>query len=309
MTLSWEHVALFILMALLLVRVLVDAVRAARGDLPATRLILPAVILCELVVLLSGRATRRTLAPMAAAIEIPLVVWGGLAIYRRRTVKGDLPERRIERALSAFVPQPVARALALEFVMIGLGFRILFPPYRRHSEGFGYVRDAYIRFLPVLFVFTVPADVLLLAAVIPRRLWFLHRAITALDVYGLFWILGLVETAQRRPHRISPTSVDLQRGALNRVVFSPALLKTARVVRPFDTRRELKLYARGALLMTLTGSGIVEIDTREPVRGDGLFPAWQRPFSRLLVAADEPEALTKALLAASRGQPPQSEEP
>jgi hypothetical protein len=278
------------------IRLVIDIVRVLRKTLPATRLIFPAVVAVELALVVGGRASRRTLAPVALAIELPLLVWGVAILIRRKGDHNISPERRIEDALAAFVPGPVARALSLEFLAIGLGIRALFPPYRRElPPGFGYSREAYLRFVPVLFIFTVPADVMLLGVLLPPRLWLVHRVVTALDIYGFFWVLGLLETMRRRPHRVGPGRVDLFRGALNHFSFAPADLAGVTIPPRFDTREELKRYAGDALLMTLSGSGIVELALNKPVAGDGLIAPWRRPVTRVLVAADDPGALSGAL--------------
>jgi hypothetical protein len=283
-------------------RIFRDAARVRRRLLPATRLVVPSIILIEVALILAGRATRRSIAPVTAAIELGLVAWGVAAYRRRRHRQEELPENRLEEAIAAFLPRGIARAVAVECVVIGLGLRSCFPPYRRPAPaGFGYTKDAYLKFVPVLFVFTVPADVLLLGEVLPQRLWLLHRAITALDLYGFCWILGFLETMRRRPHRIGTDGVEMFRGILNRARFDRGNVSEAGRLRAFDTSGELKAYARqgNALRMSVAGEPLLEIALREPVLVESLFPPFRRPADRLIVSADEPDDLVRALT--SRG--------
>jgi len=289
----WIAAASALAVAARLVR---DVGRLRARAIPATRLILPALILIEASLIVAGRATRRSAAPVAAAVEIALAAWAVVSIRRLRGIHADRPEKRIEEGLAAFVPRPVARAVAAECVVISLGLRSLLPPYRRPGlPGFPYIRDAYLRFVPVLFVFTVPADVLLLGVLLGPKHRILHGVITALDVYGLFWILGLVETMRRRPHVVTGLDATLDRGILNRASFSLDRVIAARSLRPFDTKEDLKKYAKGAILMPLAGEPLVEIELREPIEVESLLPPSRRRGSRLIVPADDPDGLVAAL--------------
>jgi hypothetical protein len=279
-------------------RIIRDAAAIRRRTIPATRIIIPAIAFIEIVLILAGRATRRSLAPATAAVELGLILWG-LVMYRRlRPGNADLPEDRIAQALSALVPAIVARAVAVELVVTGLGLRSCLPPYRRTDPpGFPYRKDAYLRIVPILFVFTLPADMLLLGEILPSRLWLVHRVITGLDIYGFFWVLGFLETMRRRPHRVEEGTVELFRGIMNRARFERADVAEAAKLSDFDTGAQLKAYARkrDALAMAVAGVPLVEIGLRRPIVVECLFPPFRRTASRLIASANVPDDLVRAL--------------
>jgi hypothetical protein len=295
--LYWSGV---VLLGIVIARIFVGLDDWRAGRLPATRLVLPAIVAVEVGFLLVGRGSRSVFVRALALLELALVAAAvAILLRRRRRRAAERPEDALGETFSAFFPPFLARVMASEIVLFGSAVRFLLPPYRRVPvSGFGYSEEAYMRFLPLLFAVVAPADLLFLGVVV-HSTW-VRWIITGSDLYAFFWFLGFYVTMKHRPHRVEGDRVELNRGILNRVRFSRDLVTLAQPIGPFDLRSELKSYAPDAALLDARGSPLVEIRTREAVPVESLFRLAPRAVQRLVVSADRPRELCAAL---SRQEP------
>jgi hypothetical protein len=108
-----------------------------------------------------------------------------------------------------------------------------------------------------------------------------------LVVYGLLWLIGDFHALRLMPTHITGTHLHVQVGL--RWSAAVPLADIAQVTRTTDTPGELK-----ALDLTLAGASTVLVVLARPARVDGLF-GLHRHTCRLLLCADDPDALVRAL--------------
>ena len=133
-----------ILLLLLALRLLSMGRDWQTGRLPATRLLLPAVLLAEglgLAMAGASPAATRVRFATAAGLELLLLVLAARTLRQTRSLPGQWPEDRIAAAFAAFVPPRAARLMALELVMLGSALGFLVGGFRQEApEGFSHHR-------------------------------------------------------------------------------------------------------------------------------------------------------------------------
>ena len=126
--------------------------------------------------------------------------------------------------------------------------------------------------------------------------------LTALHVYGLIWLWGLVLGPQAFPHRVGTRTAVLRNGAMYRVKAPLTGIVTA-------TARTEKVHEAGAVaqrdgavLLHRRGRVDVWLEFAEPVH---VQRPWGEPLAthRIGIASDEPEALVAHLLAEPVARP------
>jgi hypothetical protein len=283
--------------AVVLSRLLLGALDVAARRIPWTRLLLPALIAIELGLYVLGRTSRGAMMKLLALVEVVLVIAAVAAVFLRRdgAPAGSAWEERVERTLSGFVPAALARLIAIEMVIIGAA---LSAPFRRarppRADEFGYFQSSPLRFMPWLILLAMPADVLLVRALVPARHVVWRFIFDASAVYALLWVIGVGVTMRRRPHRVGVDLVELRRGVLRRVRLSPRVIDEVALLPPLSGMSALrKLGCSGWL--AAKGMPLVELRLREPVRIERVVGAAGAPTRRLLVAADDAEGFRRAI--------------
>ena len=287
------------LLALLALRVL-GLIRDWRlGDLPATRILLPAVLLVEglgLVLTGSSHLTLNLRLGTALLLEALLLVLAVRAWRTARTLPGIWPEARIAAAFEAFVPPRAARLMALELVMLGSALRFLFGGFRDPAPpGFSLHKETFLRaFLPVLPLL-IPTDLFLIHALFPRMApwlrWFLHVS----TAYSVLWMVGLYATLKGRPHQMEDGFVSLHMGLLGSLNVRRDQIVSAAPLPEFDDDWAKREYMKGMHHLVRTGAPVVELRLKEAVTKTGLLGPGSQHWDRVAVSVDDPSAFLAAL--------------
>ena len=271
------------------------------GQLPPTRLLLPAVLLAEgLGLAMAGASPTATTVRFATAagLEALLLVLAARTLRQTRTLPGNWPEDRIATAFAAFVPPRAARLMALELVMLGSALHFLFGGYRQEApEGFSHHREAALRAILPALPLMIPGDFLLtntlLKGTAPWLRWLLHGS----SVYGVLWLVGYYATLKARPHRLRNGRLELNLGLLKSVTLPAGQVLAASPLPAFDDDWARHAYMKGVEKLVAKGNAMLELKLSVPVQVTGLLGPG-RPTDRLAVSVDDPSAFLAAL-----GQP------
>lgn len=288
-----------VLLCLLALRV-VSLIRGWRlGQMPGTRILLPALILVEGLGLILTRTPDRALnlrLGTALVLEVLLLILAVRAWRDTRALPGAWPEERIATAFEAFVPPRAARLMALELVMLGSAIRFLFGGFREPAPpGFGLHKETFLRaFLPVLPLL-IPTDLFFIHVLFPRMApwlrWFLHGS----TVYSVLWMIGLYATLKQRPHQVDETFVSLHMGLLGSLRLRKDQILSAAPLPEFDDDWTKRDYMQGVHKLVRTGAPAVELRLTEAVASTGLLGPSSRRCDRVAVSVDDPSAFLAAL--------------
>jgi len=293
--LPWLGGALLLLLA---ARILGLAATWRKGGLPATRMLIPAVVLAEgLGLALSGASARALQVRLGTALtlEVLLLILAVHAWRSTRSRAGLWPEDRLAAAFEAFVPPRAARLMALELVMLGGALHFLLGGFREPApEGFSHHRESALRsFLPILPLL-IPGDVLLMKALfsgLPAwARWTLHGS----TAYAVLWLVGFYATLKARPHAIREGRVHLHLGLLKRVAFPANQVLAAAPLLDFNDDWARHAHLKGVPSVVAKGAPVLELRLSEPVHVVGLLGPG-RPADRLTVSLDDPAAFVAAL--------------
>ena len=286
-----------LLTAVVLSRLLLGTLDVAARRLPWTRLLLPALIAVELGFYMVGHTSRGTMMKLLALVEVALVFAAVVAVFVRRDEAraSSSFEERVEHTMSRFVPPMLARLIAVELAIIGAAFSAPFRRGRRpRADEFGYFQGSPLRFLPWLVVLAMPADLLLVRALVPASHVVWRWIFDGSALYALLWVIGVGETMRRRPHRVGVDLVALHRGVLRRVRFSPRIIDDVALLPPISETSALRKLGSSGWLAS-TRMPLVELRLSEPVRVERVVGGAGAPTQRLVVAADDAQALCEAL--------------
>ncbi|MBI1751338.1 MAG: hypothetical protein HY014_07795 [Acidobacteria bacterium] len=273
-----------------------------RRRLPATRILLPALILVEgLGMALSNTSHRIMQVRLGTAflLEALLLTLAVRAWRNARTLPGAWPEDRVAQAFEAFVPPRAARLMALELVLLGSALRFLCGGFRDPAPpGFSHHREAALgTFLPALPLL-IPGDILLLHALFPHLAPWLRWILHGSTVYAVLWLFGLYATLKARPHQLRDGQLHLHQGLLKSVVFPADWIRAIAPLPEFDTDWARMAHMKGVQRLVAPGAPVLELSLREPVQVRG-FLGLGRPATRLVVSVDDPAAFRAALPPAS----------
>ena len=287
--------ALLLLLALRLTAMLLDW-RA--GRLPATRLLLPAVLLAEGLGLTMARASAAATTlrlATAGVLELLLLALAVRALGRSKALPGQWPEDHIAAAFAAFVPPRAARLMSLELVMLGSAFRFLLGGHRQEApEGFSHHREGALRAILPALPLMIPGDFLLTGTLLkglsPWLRWVMHGS----SVYALLWLVGFYATLKARPHQVCDGRLELHLGLLKSATLPASQVLSASPLPAFDDDWARHAYLKGVERLVAKGNTILELRLATPIRVTGLLGPG-RPTDRLLVSVDEPSAFLAAL--------------
>ncbi|HEU4952548.1 MAG TPA: hypothetical protein VFT46_11390 [Holophagaceae bacterium] len=287
-----------ILLALLALRTLMLAVRAAQGRLPWTRLLVPAALLVEGLGLRFGAvpgAWKALKAGTALVLELGLLALMAHRFWRLPLEPGVLPEDHLAKPLEAFLSPRLARILALEVVLLGSALRFLAGGWRRPDPpGFSYHRSsAFAAILPALPLLVV-GDLVLVEVLLRSVAPWIRLLVHALDAYGVLWVLGLWASFRARPHRIEGDVLHLHKGLLSRAEIPLSAIQRVGPVPRFDDDWARLRFHRGALAFQAPGAPDLVLDLDRPAAAVGLLGPG-RPKARVVLSADDLPALRSAL--------------
>ncbi len=293
--LTWITFSLLMLLAMRLVALLHDW---RLGQIPGTRILLPALILTEGLGLVLTQASPRALQlrlGTALILELLLLILAVRAWRTARTLPGTWPEDRIAGAFEAFVPPRVARLMALELVMLGSAVRFLLGGFREAAPtGFSHHREAALRAILPAVPLMIPGDFLLMKAIstglAPWLRWTLHGS----TVYAVLWLVGLYATLKARPHQLREGCVELHLGLMKACSFPVGLVASVAPLPEFEDDWARHAYMKGVAKLVAKGNAVLELRLSEPIRVTGLLGPG-RPTQRLAVSVDDPAAFLAAL--------------
>jgi len=286
------------LLALLAVRVVALTLDWRLGRLPATRLLLPAVILEEGLGLILTRASNLALQlrlGTALALELLLLTLAVQALRNARSLPGTWPEDRIATAFRAFVPPRVARLMALELVLLGSAVRFLLGGFREAAPaGFTHHREAVLRAILPAVPLMIPGDFLLVKALSTGRPLWLQWTLHGSTVYAVLWLVGLYATLKARPHQLCEGRLELHLGLLKSATVPVSHVLSASPLPEFEDDWARHAHMKGVAKLVAKGNAVFELRLSEPIRVTGLLGPG-RPTQRLAVSVDDPPAFLAAL--------------
>jgi hypothetical protein len=297
-----EHPALTGLTAALLLLLALRLTLLARdwqaGRLPATRLLLPAVLLAEgLGLTMAGASPAATHVRFATAagLEVLLLVLAVRTLRQTRSLPGQWPEDRIATAFAAFVPPRAAQLMSLELVMLGSAFQFLLGGYRQAAPGgFSHHREAALRAILPALPLMIPGDFLLTSTLLkglaPWLSWVLHGS----SIYAVLWLVGFYATLKTRPHQLREGQLELHLGLMKSVALPANQVLSATPLPTFDDDWARHAHMKGVEKLVAKGNTILELKLSSPVQVRGLL-GLGRPTDRLAVSVDDPLVFLAAL--------------
>ncbi|WP_414517056.1 hypothetical protein [Nostoc sp. PCC 9305] len=289
--------ASFLVFVICFSRIIFTLVDVCYARLPWTRIIIPAVIFLELGLLLFGKASREITAGVIAVVEILLILAGiFVAMRQRHDRKAEEPrEIAIMKVLFLFLPIALAKWTAYEIVIIGSAvYAILHRFSIPDKTGYGYVKNSNFRFLSITLLISLIPELLLFQSLIRINFTILGVLLFLAHLWTILWTLGIYVTMKRRPHQITSTEIQINRGILSHTRFPTTAVETVRpLVANFIPCRTLN---KDVAFFTVKGSPIVEITLNRPVAVFSLFGKSEHQAKRLFVSANNPGEFCQAIL-------------
>jgi hypothetical protein len=141
-------------------------------------------------------------------------------------------------------------------------------------------------------------DELVAMACIPSRFVVLHVLVAAAGVWGFVWLLRLRRSMRARPHRVEAGAAHLHRGSLASLVVPLGDVESAS---PVDDDAVAALRRSPRCLRLDVGGRRVLVRLRTPVTARALGRS--REVNVVLVSAEDPAALCRALVSTYNSQP------
>jgi hypothetical protein len=276
--------------ALLAGRVVRAAGLAARGRLLWSRLPFTLLVSVEGARMALGvvRGGLRE-AALIGTFEAGLLVVAGVAIVRGlRAARRDAREEdAVAESLERFVPGALARFIAFEIVVWRCAFGRGGSGAKGDGGAFGYASESPMKLWVLAYPPLILAEAVVEQLVLPARFFVLHVGIAAAEIYGFVWLLGVYRSMLGRPHVLEHGVLCVHRGLLG---FASIPLRDVASAAPVEPEA---LAPRGEYARLDVGARRVLLALRCPAACVGPFRI--RPASRIVVSADDPEALCRAL--------------
>jgi hypothetical protein len=266
------------------------SIRVVRKEAPKGHILLPAIIFIQLLRVSIAGASRMGLFVCAAVFEICVVVFA-LVLLRRAGARapGSALEAHFERVFAQFLPERLAALVAGEVVLLWEGLHWAARRFRPLPvSGFGYLEQSFIAVLPIAAPILCIAEEIVLGVLLRHQAPWIRLSVVGVDIWAILYVFGIYATCQARPHQVTSQSVRLEQGILGRCEFDPALVVEA------SPEPELARKDPGAVRLTLKGSAAVKVQLSQPVTVKRMLRGEQK-FSTVVVSADDPSALCRAL--------------
>lgn len=305
---SWEiwsggiRAALIVLLA---VRVVFLLTAVHRRALPWRRVVFPAFVLVNVLCIAVNvaSATLMTVAMMLLELGILLII---ICIAGAQDAGRGFEERTADR-LQLYFPPLFARYVTAEMAIIRAVLHAVTGRGRPCVPGageFGYVENSRFVILPLLALFCTPVDMLavdltLRVMKVTGMLWPL--LLGGLNIYMVIWAYGTLSTMRARPHAVTDTHLRVRKGIYKQADIPLDSIESARPLPSVKTNKE-----KGAADFSLRGVPRVEIRLREPARITTCFVPDSLPVSRVILAADDPDGLCRAIGLRCGALPPRS---
>lgn len=258
----------------------------------------PIAALLLIAGLLAGGALSGTQALVAwTVLELLLLVAIGIVIARaiRRRRQGGAASSALQAGLEAVLPRPAARVVSLEPRLFACLWRWARRRKPTADHVFPYAKRSPLGALVVVVLVTAPVEILLIELLLP---WAWLRWLLVIgSVYAALWLLGLYASLQVLPHEAGQRGLTLHYGLFNRVTIPWGMIDSVTLERGTPPKGQDGLTldpATGRAWLAVGGRTDLRLDLREPVTVDRLRGATP-PITTLHVAADDPEALARAV--------------
>jgi len=212
-----------------------------------------------------------------------------VARIRRLDSSGD-PIERIERACAElFGKGPAARAVAFEIATIDYAFRGWRKPAPR-----GFTVHQRSGWATIVGVFVLLIAIESVCAHLLVQLWSVKAAwiVTALDVYGVLWLLGDYQALRLRPTRIEDDTLQLNYGLRWRASIPLDAIASVETV-----RSESDWKRKSVLKMAMLDEPRLIIRFKTPQTAHGLA-GLIRTFEAVAILADDDDGFAAAMRAA-----------
>jgi hypothetical protein len=266
------------------------SIRVVRKEAPAGHMLLPAIILIQLLRVSIAGASRMGLFVCAAIFEVCVLVFA-VVLLRRAGARaaGSALEDHFESVFAQFLPERLAALVARDIVLLWEGLPWAARRFRPLPvSGFGYLEQSFIAVLPIAAPILCVAEEIVLGVLLRQQALWIRLSVVGLDIWAILYVFGIYATCQARPHQVTSQSVRLEQGIFGRCEFDPALVVEASP-EPALVRKD-----PAAVRLTLKGSPVVKVQLSHPVTVKRLLLG-ERKFHTLVVSADDPIALCRAL--------------
>lgn len=294
----WWLVIRFVLIAVAVRRLCFDAIKVRRGEIAATRLIIPALILTAVLSVANHLVPKPVAAAGLLAVDITFLFFclRFVGAFKKSESDHEMPEQRLERVLLQFFPATFAKVVSADITVLSHSFAGLkaFLNVVHHTPH-TYIKGSKIIMAAVVMGAAVIPDAAIFWLLFPHRLWWLATLLDILDVWAFMWLLGIYGTMARRPHEVSQDKVVLRNGILQSVEFDPMDIKEIRTVGIVKRRKLPRTRHDGSTVLTFGGVPLIDVQLRRPAVEHHLFLPKTRQVQRIYVATDSPEALSTEL--------------
>ena len=285
----------------------------------ASKLVLPALVAAEVVLVWSGVMDLRDAVIVVAGLEALLLVVGAgnllliVRRYRRGRQEGLDGWAALEDGLALVLPRKVARLAVKEPKLLVSLFRWAFGRVRLADDEFAYHARSIMRALLPMVILTSPIELLvvhLLAQALSPWGW-VKWALLVLGVYAILWLLGLYASLVALPHRLEEEGLRLRHG-----VFAEGFVSYEEIEEAERVGRRAPAFGDGlshvpeedALYVAVGGKTDVTLRLRAPLSVGG-FLKESAPTRIVHLAADDPERLVRQLRRRVETEAPSSSDP
>jgi hypothetical protein len=214
----------------------------------------------------------------------------------------------LEAGLTALVPRPLARLIALE---PRLWFSIALWLRRRPRQpgDFTYHQGSLVGMLALASLFSAPVEILLAEALIPWA-W-LRLTLLIAAIYAVIWVLGFAASLATIPHHLGDKGLSLHYGLLAEAHIPYVAIASVTYERraPRSGREGFSLdHQTGMAYLSIGGQTSVTLALREPGAFQLLFRS-APPVQRISLAVDDPRDFVAALTERMATPKPVTSEP
>jgi hypothetical protein len=262
------------------------------------RAILPLLLLLTTGALLGGPGSALFAKIFAAAAEVAGLVLLYVASTTAIGRDNQLFEDRLFEKAQRFIPPMPARIMVAEITTLRAAVLGLVGRAEK-ADGFGYVENSLFRVLPLIILFCSPADILLVHVLLGLHGLLWTAILIGLDVYALAWAYGTLRATRARPHRIAGRFLFVHKG-----IYARAAIELNSIRSAVPHKRSKRVKEAGAADLSIRGTEQVEILLDKPAHLIKWFAADPKPVLSIVISADDPSGLCRAIERAVRADAP-----
>lgn len=263
--------------------------------------LVPALIVIEVALVLSGRLDFGTAIIVVVALELLL---GLAAIGRIVTAIRSARAARsagvdgwtaAQDGLARVVPRPLARVILTEPRLLVELFRWLTGRHDAHAVGaFGYQQSMRLLIWAMFGLVVLEGAIveLVLALLLPHSVW--PWIALGVHIYGLIWLAGFYASLVTLPHRLGERELRVRDGVFGEVVIAYSAITRARCQRQSNMGRSgFKITGRAALLAYGDATVTIDLAPRPRILVNGEL--LETEPSTLSITVDKPQEFVRAL--------------